>query len=95
MEIPLPLGTFVNNRVAEQPNSTAFQLTLDDAERNLYVINQRINQTPTNKSKEGNVLHSFRIDKDGHLTAASARHLNEDGVSYRARPQGVVAVDVQ
>ena len=95
-EIPLPLGTFVNNRVAEQPNSTAFQLTLDPSEEFLYVINQRIDQTDANRSKDGNVLHTFRIGgESGALTAVSSRHLLDDGVSHRARPQGVVAIDVK
>jgi 6-phosphogluconolactonase (cycloisomerase 2 family) len=93
--IPLPLGTFVNNRVAEQPNSTAFQLTLDPSEEFLYVINQRIDQTDANGSKDGNVLHTFRIGESGVLTTVSSRHLLDDGVSHRARPQGVVAIDVR
>jgi 6-phosphogluconolactonase (cycloisomerase 2 family) len=93
--IPMPLGTFVNNRNAEQPSSTAFQLTLDDEEKYLYVINQRIDQTDTNTSKEGNVLHSFRILDDGTVEPVAFRHLIPDGVHHRARPQGVVTVDIQ
>lgn len=93
--IPMPLGTFVNNRNAEQPASTAFQLTLDEAEEFLYVINQRIDQTDANMSKEGNVIHAFRIGDDGTLESVSARHLLGDGVSHRARPQGLVAVDIE
>ncbi len=93
--IPLPLGTFVNNRVSEQPNSTAFQLTIDEAEEFLYVINQRINQTDENVSADGNVLHAFHIEDDGSLSAVASYHLLEDGVSHRARPQGVVAIDIR
>ena len=92
--IPMPYGTFVNNRVASQPNSTAFQLTLDESEEYLYVINQRINQTGTNTSKDGNVLHVFRIDEWGTVTATASRDLMQDGVSHRSRPQGVVAIDL-
>lgn len=94
-DIPMPLGTFINNRVSEQPNSTAFQLALDEAEDFLYVINQRVDQSDTNKSRQGNVLHSFRIEKTGLLTFAASRHLEADGVNHRARPQGVVAVDLK
>ncbi len=85
----------VNNRVAEQPNSTAFQFTLDDAEEVLYIINQRVNQSDANKSDVGNVLHTFRIIKDGKLKFVSSRGLKDDGVFYRSRPQGVVSVDVK
>jgi 6-phosphogluconolactonase (cycloisomerase 2 family) len=94
-EIPLPLGTFVNNRVATQPNSAAFQITLDQQEEFLYVINQRIDQTEANLSKNGNVLHTFSIGESGALTAVSSRHLQDDGVSHRARPQGIVAIDLK
>jgi hypothetical protein len=94
-QIPIPLGSFVNNRVADQPNSTAFQLTLDPSEEYLYVVNQRVDQTDANTSTGGNVLHAFRIDEAGVPNVVSSRHLLRDGVSYRARPQGVVAIDVE
>ena len=94
VEIPLPLGTFINNRNSAQPNSTAFQFTLDEGEKYLYVINQRIDQTANNGSKEGNVLHTFRIEESGDLSFVKSRHLQDDGVNFAARPQGVVAVDI-
>ena len=78
----------------EQPNSTAFQFTLDESENYLYVINQRVNQTATNTSAEGNVLHAFRVDPAGSLTLVASRKLTGDGVNPNARPQGVVAVDL-
>ena len=93
-EIPLPAGTFVNNRTAEQPGSTAFQLTLDPSEEYLYVVNQRIDQTAANTDPAGNVIHSFRIDADGSVVAVAARDLLQDGVNHRARPQGLVAIDI-
>ncbi len=93
--IPLPLGTFVNNRTGEQPNSTAFQMTLDPSEEFLYVINQRIDQTNRNISRDGNVLHAFGIEENGSLSVIASYHLLEDGISHRARPQGVVAIDIR
>lgn len=93
-EIPLPFASFVNNRAAEQPGSTAFQLTLDASERFLYVVNQRIDQTAANDVPGGNVIHTFRIAEDGAVEPAQARHLADDGVSSRARPQGLVAIDI-
>lgn len=93
VELPMPLGTFVNNRNSAQPNSTPFQLTLDDEEQFLYVINQRVNQTPENQSQEGNVLHILRIGSSGRLSVVDSRHLGQDGVHYTARPQGVVTID--
>lgn len=92
IELPLPLGSFVNNRNAMQPNSTAFQFDLDD--NYLYVVNQRINQTPGNMSMEGNILHILRIHDSGSLSVVGSRHLSSDGVTYDSRPQGVVAVDL-
>ncbi len=92
--IPLPLGSFVNNRVAEQPASTAFQLTLDEDEAFLYVLNQRIDQTDGNASQDGNVLHIFAVADDGTLALVGSRDLLDDGVSHRARPQGLVAIDL-
>lgn len=93
-EIPQPAGTFVNNRAAEQPGSTAFQMTLDPSEEYLYVVNQRIDQTPANTDPAGNVIHSFRIGVDGSVEAVAARDLLQDGVNHRARPQGLVAIDI-
>lgn len=95
VEIPLPMGTFINNRNASQPNSTAFQVTLDDAEEYLYVINQRINQTDANDSSGGNVIHAFAVNDDGTISARLSHHLVDDGVSPRARPQGIVTIDME
>ncbi|NNG17189.1 MAG: hypothetical protein HKM89_11980 [Gemmatimonadales bacterium] len=102
IELPLPLGTFVNNRAMAQPNSTPFQLTLDEDERFLYVINQRIDQSIQRKTSHasqlggelGNVLHVLRIKTDGTLEVAGSRHLGQDGVHETARPQGVVTLDM-
>lgn len=94
VELPLPLGTFTNNRNSSQPNSAAFQFDIDDNEKYLYVINQRINQTPDNQSKAGNILHTLKIHASGKLTVVGSRHLAQDGVTYDSRPQGVVSVDL-
>lgn len=94
IELPMPLGTFINNRNIAQPNSTPFQLTLDGSGQFLYVVNQRINQTRANKSREGNIIHVLRIDASGTLSMVESRDLGQDGVHYTARPQGVVAVDL-
>ena len=91
--IPMPGGMFVNNRNAKQPDSTAFQLDLDPTERFLYVITQRINQTPGNTSKEGNILHTFRVDPSGKLQVVSSRKLEQDGVHPDSRPQGILTLD--
>ena len=93
-EIPLPLGTFVNNRNGEQPNSAAFQFTLDENEEYLYVINQRINQATEGGPQSGNVLHVFRVEPAGKLALVESRHLKQDDVDVTARPQGVVALDL-
>lgn len=94
VELPLPYGTFVNNRNAAQPNSTAFQFDLDEEGGFLYVVMQRIDQTPANTSVEGNVLHSVRIDPSGDLEVVASRLLRHDGVTPRSRPQGVVVHDL-
>lgn len=94
IELPLPLGTFVNNRNGSQPNSTAFQFDIDDSDEFLYVINQRINQTSGNESKAGNVLHILKIHDSGNLSIVGSRHLAQDGVTFDSRPQGVVSVDL-
>jgi len=94
IELPLPLGTFINNRNGSQPNSTAFQFDLDESNKFLYVINQRINQTPDNQSKVGNVLHILKIHASGNLSVVGSRHLTQDGVTFDSRPQGVVSVDL-
>ena len=94
VELPMPLGTFVNNRAIAQPNSAAFQIDIDDAEQFVYVINQRINQTPDNKSDQGNILHTLRIGPSGNLTVVGSRHLGPDGVHADSRPQGVVSMDL-
>lgn len=90
VELPLPYGTFVNNRNAPQPNSTAFQFDLDEEGGFLYVVMQRIDQTRANTSDDGNVIHSVRIDPSGDLEVVASRLLKHDGVTPRARPQGVV-----
>jgi 6-phosphogluconolactonase (cycloisomerase 2 family) len=92
--LPLPLGTFVNNRNSEQPNSTAFQFDIDDSETFLYVVNQRVNQTSGNQTTNGNVLHTLKIHPSGRLSMVESRHLTQDGVTYNSRPQGVVSVDL-
>lgn len=94
VELPLPLGTFVNNRAAAQPNSAAFQFDLDEEAGFLYVVSQRINQTDANRSSEGNILHTVKLDRDGALKVVASRHMKSDGVSPRARPQGVLVLDV-
>ncbi|NNF27592.1 MAG: beta-propeller fold lactonase family protein, partial [Gemmatimonadetes bacterium] len=60
VELPLPYGTFVNNRNAPQPGSAAFQFDMDEENGFLYVIAQRIDQTSANRSDDGNVLHTIR-----------------------------------
>jgi len=91
--IPMSGGTFVNNRNAKQPDSAAFQLDLDPTENLLYVLTQRINQTPENKSKEGNILHTFTIEPSGKLKVLNSRKLEQDGVRADSRPQGIVTLD--
>lgn len=92
--LPLPLGTFINNRNIAQPNSTAFQFAIDDREQFLYVVNQRINQTADNALKDGNVLHILKIAGGGKLSLVGSRALGPDGVTFESRPQGVVALDL-
>ncbi len=91
--IPMSGGTFVNNRNAKQPDSTAFQLDLDPTRNFLYVITQRINQTHKNTSKEGNILHTFKIEPSGKLKVVSSRKLGQDGVHTDSRPQGILILD--
>lgn len=90
--LPMPLGTFVNNRNAPQPNSTAFQLDIDPSGSFLCVLAQRIDQTAANQAEEGNILHVLKIDGRGHLSVAASRHLGPDGVHPTARPQGLVTL---
>jgi hypothetical protein len=92
--LPLPLGTFINNRNIAQPNSTAFQFAIDDREKFLYVVNQRINQTPANTLEDGNVLHVLKIVDGGKLSLVGSRALTSDGVTSESRPQGVVTLDL-
>lgn len=92
--LPLPLGTFVNNRNIAQPNSTAFQFAIDDREKFLYVVNQRINQTADNTIKDGNVLHILKIVDGGKLSLVGSRALGPDGATFESRPQGVVTLDL-
>jgi 6-phosphogluconolactonase (cycloisomerase 2 family) len=94
VELPLSGGTFVNNRMFEQPDSTPFQMDLDPTESFLYVLNQRVNQTPENTTKEGNVLHVLEIAPSGLLEVVGSRRLEQDGVDYRSRPQGIVTLDM-
>ena len=93
VELPMPLGTFVNNRNAMQPNSTAFQLDIDPSETYLGVLSQRINQTGSNPNRQGNILHMLKIASSGALTVVNSRHLGADGVHDDSRPQGIVTVD--
>lgn len=92
--LPLPLGTFINNRNIAQPNSTAFQFAIDDQESFLYVVNQRINQTADNTLKDGNLLHILKIVDGGKLSLVGSRALGTDGVTFESRPQGVVTLDL-
>jgi hypothetical protein len=95
VELPYPLGTFVNNRVGSQPNSTAFQFELDAEESFLYVVAQRIDQTEENDSDRGNMIHTVKLDRSGALEVVATRDLLDDGVSPRARPQGIVMIDLE
>ncbi len=93
LSIPHPGQWFVNNRMFEQPGSTAFQCTLDPSESMLYVVCQRINQTAENQAEDGNFVHGLVLDVDGIPSVAFSRPLGPDGVYFRSRPQGLVAID--
>lgn len=93
LQLPHPGEWFTNNRNFLQPGSTAFQFALNPEETFLYLISQRINQTDENKSEEGNILHSLRLDSEGVPSVAHSRHLGQDGVYYRSRPQGIATVN--
>ncbi len=93
LQLPHPGEWFINNRMFSQPGSTAFQCALNPDETFLYVICQRINQTDENKSEEGNILHSLRLDGKGIPSVAHSRHLGQDGVYFRSRPQGIATLD--
>lgn len=94
ISLPMPLGTFVNNRNIAQPNSTAFQLDIEPGGKNLWVVAQRIDQSGNNESDKGNILHVLKIDRGGKLAVAKSRHLGPDGVHATARPQGIVTLDM-
>ncbi len=94
LQLPHSGGTFVNNRNFSQPDSTAFQCTLDPKGKFLYVICQRINQTDENKGEEGNFIHVLKLDAEGQpSTVVQSRPLGPDGVPFRSRPEGAVALD--
>lgn len=93
LQLPHPGEWFINNRMFSQPGSTAFQCVLDPKEQFLYVICQRINQTDENTREEGNILHCLRVDGEGIPSVAHSRHLGQDGVYYRSRPQGITTCD--
>lgn len=93
LPLPYPGIWFVNNRMFEQPGSTAFQCALDPEEKMLYVICQRVNQTAENQSEEGNFIHGLRLDSDGIPSVAFSRALGPDGVQSCCRPQGIAAID--
>jgi len=93
LELPMPGESFRNNRNFDQPGSTAFQCGLNPEETILYVICQRINQTDENKSEEGNILHSLKIDQNGLPSVIQSRHLGQDGIYFRSRPQGIATVN--
>lgn len=93
LQLPHPGEWFINNRMFSQPGSTAFQCAFNPEETFLYVICQRINQTDENKSEEGNILHSLRLNGEGIPSVAHARHLGQDGVHFRSRPQGIATVN--
>jgi 6-phosphogluconolactonase (cycloisomerase 2 family) len=94
VELPYPSGTFVNNRAIAQPGSTAFQFDVDEEAGYLYVVTQRIDQTPANESDEGNLMHTVRLDDSGALQVVASRRMTDDGVLPRSRPQGVLVVDI-
>lgn len=93
LELPLPGESFKNNRNFEQPGSTAFQCNLNPEESILYVMCQRINQTDENRSEEGNILHSLKLDQNGVPSVVQSRHLGQDGSYFRSRPQGIATVN--
>lgn len=93
VQLPHPGEWFINNRMISQPGSTPFQCALNPEETFLYVICQRINQTDENKSEAGNILQCLKLDGEGIPSVCQSRHLGQDGVYYRSRPQGVATVD--
>ncbi|MBX9604557.1 MAG: hypothetical protein K2X35_26400 [Bryobacteraceae bacterium] len=93
LQLPHPGEWFINNRMFSQPGSTAFQCALNPEETILYVMCQRINQTSENTAEEGNILHSLKLDGQGIPSVAGSRHLSQDGVYFRSRPQGVATID--
>ncbi len=93
VNVPMPGESFINNRNLMQPGSTSFEMALSPDEDFLYIINQRINQTAENTLGAGNAIHSFSVQKDGLLKAASSVDLLKDGFPANSRAQGVVAVD--
>lgn len=93
LELPMPGESFKNNRNFEQPGSTAFQCSLNPEGTSLYVMCQRINQTDENKSEEGNILHSLKIDQNGVPSISHSRQLGPDGIDFRSRPQGIVTLN--
>lgn len=93
LELPTPGESFKNNRNFEQPGSTAFQCDLNPEETILYVICQRINQTDENKSEDGNILHSLKLDQKGYPSVIHSRPLGQDGIYFRSRPQGIATIN--
>lgn len=93
LQLPHPGEWFKNNRNFKQPGSTAFQCTLNPEQTMLYVICQRINQSDENTSKEGNILHSLKLNGEGVPSVVRSRPLELDGVYFRSRPQGVATVN--
>lgn len=93
LQLPHPGEWFKNNRNFDQPGSTPFQCALNPEDNMLYVICQRINQHDENKSQEGNILHSLKLDAKGIPSVSHSRHLGLDGVNFRSRPQGVAIVN--
>ena len=67
-------------------------MDLDPSGEFLYVISQRVCQTPTNENPEGNILHTFKVDGRGLLRVVDSRPLGPDGVPSRSRPQGVATL---
>lgn len=93
IELPMPGESFRNNRNFDQPGSTAFQCDLNPEETTLYVVCQRINQTEENKSEEGNILHSLKLDENGVPSTIQSRQLGQDGIHFQSRPQGVATIN--
>lgn len=93
----LPLGGPHTPHVANPPspamfNTVAFQLSLSDDGKFLYVLNHE--QAPDNSFPEGNQVNIFKVQPDGTLTQGvnSTLILPQEFVPANAHPQGIVAI---